>query len=441
MQSLLPSLLIVADFPGALTNLGGISLLERWRRMARQIGFREATILSNSVESMAKHLARESWHGADVSLKFRERSGGEVTTGDIFDGLAGIAAQSATRVLVIFADLYCDPRLFRALADTENNAILIDSDPPSIVAPFWEDSESYSFGGFSGAALLSRKWFAGRNRDRSLVRELASDFTAARITAVDAVRQPPYVPDMRRDVRPVFFPAPSPDRCALAEHVLRDATQKGVLDFPALVHAPIEKWIVSRLCRTSITPNHITLATAFLGLCVTLLYTSGYLWAGAFFALAVGVFDGVDGKLARLKVQTTRIGKGEHALDYCIEMSWWAALGYHFHKTGQVRYAYTILLALLACDLLDRLAKRSVERRLARSLDDVARFDRLFRYIGGRRNIYTWLFTFCLCIGRPVTGFILICLWGIATAVIHLFRALQIRLSPNPAETGQLLRR
>ncbi len=77
--------------------------------------------------------------------------------------------------------------------------------------------------------------------------------------------------------------------------------------------------------------------------------------------------------------------------------------------------------------MLDRLAKRSVERRLARSLDDASRFDRLLRYVAGRRNIYTWVFTCSLVIGRPANGFILICFLGVATAAIHIFRALQIR--------------
>jgi hypothetical protein len=51
------------------------------------------------------------------------------------------------------------------------------------------------------------------------------------------------------------------------------------------------------------------------------------------------------------------------------------------------------------------------------------------RYIAGRRNIYAWLFTFCLLIGMPAAGFILLCGWGMATAAIHIFRAVQIRLS------------
>jgi phosphatidylglycerophosphate synthase len=231
---------------------------------------------------------------------------------------------------------------------------------------------------------------------------------------------------MRRSVRPVFFPAPSLKRRPLAERLLRDATQKGALDFPALVHAPIEKWLVSHLCRTSITPNQITLGTGILGVGVTLLYAGGYLWAGVLLALVIGVLDGIDGKLARLKAQTTKLGKKEHDLDYFIEILWWAALAYHFHATGQIRYAYIIFCAFFVFDRLERVAKRAVQRRIGRNLDDFAPFDRLVRIVAGRRNIYTWLFTFFVLIGAPATGFIWLCFWGVASAVIHIFRALQI---------------
>jgi phosphatidylglycerophosphate synthase len=252
---------------------------------------------------------------------------------------------------------------------------------------------------------------------------------AGRIARVDAARQQPYVPSMRRSVRPVFFPAPSPDRRPLAERLLRDATQKGVLDFPALMHAPIEKWLVSHLCRTSITPNQITLGTGVLGLSVTLLYAGGYLWPGTLLALIIGVLDGIDGKLARLKAQTTKAGKREHDLDYIVETSWWAALAYHFHATGQIRYAYVIFAAFFAFDRLERMAKQAVQRRVGRNLDDFAPFDRLVRMVAGRRNVYTWLFTFFLLIGAPATGFIWLCFWGMASAVIHILRALQIGFS------------
>ena len=424
-ESFHPPLVIVADSPEALTDLCGISLLERMRRIALQLGFREAMILSNSVKTVATHLANESWRRADVSLTFRERTGAKVTVGDILDCLPELRVASDGRVLVVSADFYCDERLLRSLADAQTDSALIDSDPPSIIAPLLENSDSHS-SRLLCAALVSGEWLSRKNRAGILVEEITSDTMAGRLARLNAARQQAYVRSMRRSVRPVFFPAPSLERRPLAENFLRDATQKGVLDFPALVHAPIEKWLVSHLCRTTITPNQITLGTAVLGLGVTVLYACGHLWAGVLLALVIGVLDGVDGKLARLKAQTTKIGKKEHDLDYFIETSWWAALAYHFHATGQIRYAYIIFFAFFALHRLERMAIRAVQRRIGRNLDDFAPFDRLVRIVAGRRNIYTWLFTFFLVIGAPATGFIWICFWGAASAVIHIFRALQI---------------
>jgi len=418
-------LLIVADSPEALTDLCGISLLERMRRVALQLGFREAMILSNSAKTMATHVGNESWRRADLSLAFRERTGAKVTVGDILDCLAELRIGSDKRILIVFGDFYCDERLLRSLADAQTDSALIDSDPPSSIAPLLENSDSHS-SRLLCAALLSSEWLSRKNRGGTLVEEITSDTMAGHIARVDAARQQAYIGSMRRSVRPVFFPAPSLERRPLAERLLRDATQKGALDFPALVHAPIEKWLVSHLCRTTITPNQITLGTAVLGLGVTLFYACGYLWAGVLLALVIGVLDGIDGKLARLKAQTTKLGKREHDLDYLVETSWWTALAYHFHATGQIRYAYVIFFAFFAFQRLERVATKGVQRRIGRSLDDFAPFDRLVRIVAGRRNIYTWLFTFFLVIGAPATGFIWLCFWGVASAVIHIFRALQI---------------
>jgi len=430
-ESSLPSLIIIAPFPGALVELGGISLLERLRRIALQFGYREAIILSNSIESIAPHVASPSWHGADVSLKLHQCAGAQVTIGDILNCLS-----VETRALLLFADFYYDARLIRALSESQVDAVLVDSDPLPSHRPLWKDSEVHSFGQGPAGALLSSQWLSAKPGDGVLLVELVADAMAGSLAFVDAVEQESYIPSMRRNVRLLVFPAPDAERRPLAERLLRDATQKGVLDFPAMVHSPIEKWIVSHLCRTSITPNQITLGTGVLGVAVTLLYATGHLGLGAILALAVGVLDGVDGKLARLKVQTTKIGKGEHALDYCLEMSWWVALAYYFQRSGEVPYAYLMWGIFFAADVVDRLAKWSVERRLGRSLDDVARFDRLVRYVSGRRNIYTWLFAFCLLLGAPAKGFVLLCAWGVTSTAIHIFRALQIRFSADTVGAG-----
>ena len=188
MESRLPRLLLVADSPDALTNLGGISLLERSRRMVRQLGFREATILSNSVKSIAAQVAKASWHGADVSLKFLERTGTQVTVGDILDCLAAIRVSSDRLILIVFAGFYCDGRLLRSLAQTQTNSALIDSDPPSIIAPLLENSDANSSGRLLCATVLSREWLSGKNRVAALAQEVALDTMTGQIASVDAAR-------------------------------------------------------------------------------------------------------------------------------------------------------------------------------------------------------------------------------------------------------------
>jgi phosphatidylglycerophosphate synthase len=210
----------------------------------------------------------------------------------------------------------------------------------------------------------------------------------------------------------------------VAERFVRDVAQNGVLDFPGVLNAPVEDWIVARLCRTSIRPNHVTFVTMLVGLMVMASFATGHLWSGVILAFLVGVLDGVDGKLARTKVETTKTGDWEHEVDYVIELSWWSALAYHFHRI--LPSSSWLLGLLVGSDLIDRLAKRSVKQKVGRNLDDVSNFDRFVRCIGSRRNINIWILIAALLLGDPLNGFVLFCWWGAATAAVHLVRALQI---------------
>ena len=188
-----PPLLIVADSPEALTELCGISLLERTRRVALHLGFREAMVLSNSVEAMAEHIAKQSWHRSDLSLMFRERRAAKVTVGDVLDCLAAMRVPSDGRILIVFAGFYCDGRLFRSLAQTQTSSALIDSDPPSVIAPLLENSDAHSVGRLLCGTLLSREWFSGKNRAAALAQEVTLDTMTGQIASVDAAQEPGYV--------------------------------------------------------------------------------------------------------------------------------------------------------------------------------------------------------------------------------------------------------
>ena len=413
MESSRPQLVILADAPGALGVLFGISLLERLLRVVQRLGFREAIILSNSAEEVAAHLAKPSWARAEVALSFRSRNAGAARVSDVATG--------ADRVLVVSAGFYYDARLLKAMAEQTATTLLIDSAPPPESVALWKGEG----GVFRAAALLEGDWLSRQDHSAGLMDQLSSDAATGRIEACDAARQPTYVTALRKHVRPVFFPAPAPNLIAVAERFPRDVAQNGVLDFPGFFDSPIEDWIVARLCRTSITPNQVTFVTMLIGLVVTALFATGHLWWGVALAYTIEVLDGVDGKLARTKVETTAAGEWEHVVDYCIELSWWTALAFHF-RAENLQPAYWLLLLLVGSDLVDRLAKRAVKQKVGRNLDDVSNFDRFVRCIGARRNINIWILIAALALGDAANGFVLICSWGAATAAAHFVRALQI---------------
>ncbi|MEY2547816.1 MAG: hypothetical protein QOD64_398 [Verrucomicrobiota bacterium] len=398
-----PQLVILADAPAALVELFGISLVERLLRTVQRLGFGDALIVSSTPDEIAAHLAKPSWARAQVALNFRTREPGPV--------LIDKVVPDRRRTLLVSADFYYDARLLKTLAEKTATTVLVDSAPPAETVPLWRNHRI----DFRGAALLTPG-------------QMPSDATLEGAQRCDAAAEPTYVSSLRKHVRPVFFPAPTPELIPVAEKFPRDVAQNGVLDFPGFFDSPIEDWIVKRVCRTAIRPNHVTFVTMFIGLTVTALFATGRLWWGVALAYVIEVLDGVDGKLARTKVETTTAGEWEHDIDYTIELSWWTALAFHFRATGLTN-AYWLLALYVVSDLVDRLAKRAAKRKVGRNLDDVSNFDRFVRCIGPRRNINIWILIAALALGDAVHGFVLICWWGAAGAFAHMIRALQIRIA------------
>jgi hypothetical protein len=408
-----PQLIILADGPDAFRTLFGISMLERLLRMLQRLGFREALILSKTLEAVGAHLAAPSWARAGLEWMVLPRPTGPLSVDNVLPG--------ADRVLLVSAEFYYDARLLRSLANAETTTLLVDSAPPQDVVRLRKNGGA----GFSGAALLDRQWISA-GEPRADVDQVSTAASAGRVQVCDAAKQPTYVTSLRKNVRPVFFPAPPSELIPLAEKRVRDLAQNGVLDFPGFLDSPIEDWIVQKLCRTSIRPNQVTFFTMLIGLAVTVLFVTGRLWWGVALAYVIEVLDGIDGKLARTKVETTAAGEWEHEVDYTIELSWWTALAFHFRGAGLAN-AYWLLGLYVVSDLADRLAKRAVKKRLGRNLDDVSNFDRFVRCIGARRNINIWILTAALALGDAANGFVLVCWWGAASAAAHIFRAMQIR--------------
>src|SRR5438874_7444205 len=228
---------------------------------------------------------------------------------------------------------------------------------------------------------------------------------------------------MSLKLRQFWFPAPSQSNRKLADRVLLDSIQKGPSDIPAWFHAPIETFLVSGLCKTPITPNKLTLFCNVVAWTVTILLVTGHLASGLGLALIVGVLDGLDGKLARLKLETSKAGKLEHLFDALFENSWWVALAWHLSVSGKLPDAFAYLGLLIGAEVLNALARASIVRYYGKSMSELGSFDRIFRLVGGRRNIYVWILALGLILGTVAGAFKLIACWEAVTATVHLARA------------------
>ena len=66
--------IILAESPGALVEICGVSLLERLLRQLQRLGLTKAVVLSGTPELIAQHLARSSPNRAGVTLDIQQRT-------------------------------------------------------------------------------------------------------------------------------------------------------------------------------------------------------------------------------------------------------------------------------------------------------------------------------------------------------------------------------
>ena len=406
--------LVLADTTGALAKLCGISVLERLLRTLQRCGFRTAIVLARNGDAIQEEIARPSRPRDQIAVTVREKEHGPVMIKEIVD----LWPKGEELLLVLRGDTVFDDRLLRLLATQTRSAVLVDRAPPPDLQKLVGSAPEMAGARFCGAAVLNYDWAEGQagTFEESLHTGLAKQHFAE----VDVATQPLYSPAIRRDLRPFWFAAPAPSEKILAERLLLRSIQKGAPDFPAWVHAPIENFFIARLCKTSITPNQLTIFCNVVAWMTTILFFTGRLYWGVALALIVGVLDGLDGKQARIKVETSKGGKLEHWFDALFEWSWWTALAYHFQISGQLPGAFRYWLLLLAAETLDGLAKGGVFLTTGKVIDELGPFERFVRLLGGRRNVYVWILTIGLLWGEPAKAFIVMAWWEAITAAVHL---------------------
>jgi len=410
VENILP--ILVADAPDALTELCGVNLVERLLRILQRLRFRRAIVFSSTPEIIGAELAKRSWAREQITAQLVPTAAKLVTAHRILE--QGLTA----RFLIVPANIYCDGRLLAALSARNSPTVLVDSNPPQSVQHLIQNP--------SGPALVTRDFLLTCSDSAPVIEELKQRIDAREIDTVDAAKVDDYIVSMRRHVRPFCFPAPAEQNRRLAERIILDSAQNGTLELPAYFHAPIESAIISLLCKTRITPNQITIAGFIIGCSATAAFVLGRGGLGIVAALTFGIIDGLDGKQSRVKIETTEHGKWEHHLDYVIENSWWLAIAFHLWRSGQFPNVFYFFALLVGSHLLDEFAKRRAKMATGRLLDDIAPFDRAFRLIAARRNVYVWMLAAGFLLGAFPQSYAIICGWAAVSAAVHLTRSVRI---------------
>ncbi len=241
---------------------------------------------------------------------------------------------------------------------------------------------------------------------------------------VDAL--PRYLPALRRDLRPGWSPAVTAADRERAARLLIDAAQKGVLDFPArYLHPWPENLLARAAAGTRITPNQITVYSALLAFFGTYLFAAQYFLPGLLIAVAAGILDGVDGKLARIKLLSSPFGdRLDHSLDVSFEFSWYLALGWGLSRATGDSDAVWVGMAILLLMVVARALSGVYRVITGHQIHDHTAYDRAVRLVAGRRNIYVLVWLAGAVMGNLHAAFYVTLIWALVTVAAYAGRIL-----------------
>ncbi len=394
-------LLFPASDPQASLVAAGISILERQARQLRRAG-------------------ADALFAVDVVPLTQLPAG--VTA--ISAAALADAVQPGDRVIALAAGLIIDERGIAAVLAAQAPALLVwDATQPG--AQGVERLDAFGFA--AGVMLLSgavvRKLAAGIGEwdlSSTLIRSVAADPATSRIE-FSAI--PAYAPGRRRDVALIWARPQTPDEARAAGETLIAAAQKGCLDWPArFLHPWPEDMMVRLLAPTRITPNMVTAATAVIGVAAGVAFAYGWLWTGLMLALVTGPLDGVDGKLARARVEFSKWGDLEHLVDKLLEYGWYLCIAGHFSSVRDSALPFAVAILIILPAIAEAVQGEFFRRLTGIQLDDAGDVERRIRLVAGRRNTFLWTWLGFAALGLWFEGFVGLAIYSVLTTGVAQWR-------------------
>lgn len=314
---------------------------------------------------------------------------------------------SATQRLVLLrADWVYDDALVRGLARCDEDVALV-ADDGAVVAIGMAAPTARAM---NAAALLAAGQAPAESR-RVTAAQLADGYN-------DALRkrEPPYL-----------MPLNEADLPAIERRIFA-GSYKGVTDLVTLYVWPAPARWVTRVCANNgITPNQVTSASLVLVFAAMWLFWTGHFGWGMLAAWVMTFLDTVDGKLARVTLQSSPWGNVfDHSIDLIHPPFWWWAWIVGLPAAGfAYEHASVALTVIVAGYVLQRIEEGIFMACFKMDMHVWQRFDSRLRLITARRNPNLLILSASLLVGRPDVGISVVALWTAMCLVLHALRIVQ----------------
>ena len=211
----------------------------------------------------------------------------------------------------------------------------------------------------------------------------------------------------------------------IIENYLYDKSYKGITDLVTKWFWPLPaKWFVRKCVAFNVSPNMVTSIGWVLTFLVGLAFYYGYFVLGLLMAWVMTFLDTVDGKLARVTLQTSKLGHVmDHGLDILHPPAWywcWAAglqidqISFFDFNYSTVTWFWFLFAAYVGGRIFEGLFQLS--------FNDISIFcwrpiDSYHRLVTARRNPCLILLSIAIVLQSPIEGFIWIVIWTIVSTI------------------------
>ena len=248
---------------------------------------------------------------------------------------------------------------------------------------------------------------------------------AVSIPAIDARGLDGFEADLRKTEPPLLEPI-APETAKALEDRLYGISYKGITDFITKWWWPVPAKAMVRWCANhGITPNAVTGTGCVLMLATCWLFYEGFYFPGLLFGWIMTYLDTVDGKLARVTIQSSKFGHWlDHGMDVLHPPFWYWLWGLSLAGfEPRLGFGFEALMIFIVAGYAGgRLIEGAFHGLGSVSLFAWRPFDAWFRLFTARRNPCLLLLTAGWLVNEPGLGFELVAFWTLISSVIILGR-------------------